>query len=143
MTFRSVTQLAEFTTITEVGARLLLESHNSEGFSEFSQEGDIYAVHVLSEVDDEAIEFAVVKSLSPFTLEGMTGSTSNLMSRIASGEIEVIGRLTHVEESMILDVSSLRERQLHEAEGCEFYQHPGENPSLLSIGLTLKCGMRK
>src|SRR4051812_39263344 len=112
MTNRSLTQLAALTIITEVGARLLLESHNFDGHSKFSQKGDIYAVLVAGDGEDGAIEFAVVKSLSPFTLEGITGSTTNLMSKIVSGEVEVLGRLTGVIEASIKNISSLRERQL-------------------------------
>jgi hypothetical protein len=121
MTFTNLMQLAELTDITEVWAKLLLESHNSEGYSELSEKGDIYAVHVMS--DDGAIEFAVVKSLSPFTLEGITGSTTNLMSQITSGEIEVLGRLIQVSDASIMDISSLRERQLRDVECDECRQH--------------------
>jgi hypothetical protein len=126
METRNLMELAALTIITEVGARLLLESHNFDGYSMFSREGDIYAVLVAGEGEDGAIEFAAVKSLSPFTLEGVTGSTTNLMSKVLSGEIEILGRLTGVIEGSIKDISSLRARQLRGDDSCGDCKHTNE-----------------
>jgi hypothetical protein len=123
MTFTNTMRLAERTTVTEVAMRLLLESHCFDGFSELTRKGDLYAIQLMSGESEGRIEFAVVTNLSPVTLNGLTGATTNLMSRIASGEAEVLGRVTHVQEGLILDISLLGERQLREEEGNGFCQH--------------------
>jgi hypothetical protein len=116
MTFENIMRAAQDMTITEVGARLLFESHSFDGYSEYTRRGDVYAVLVTS--GEGAIEFAIVTKLKPFTLEGITGATTNLMSQIATGEVEVLGRLTRVEESLILNVASLEEWETRAEDGC-------------------------
>jgi hypothetical protein len=113
-------RLAPRTTITEVATKLLLEAHSFDGFSELTRRGDIYAVQLMSGESEGAIELAVVKRIRPIRLEGLTGSTNNLMSRVASGEIEVLGRLTALRGASIISVSSLAERQLRKHEGSSF-----------------------